>query len=85
MLSFFKRVCLWAQERMEPHLQQIDFVRYGGEHGTVRSFRQRCRFLQALDDRTLEALLNVREPRQATLEKAIDEAWSSRVLQWQEG
>jgi peptide subunit release factor 1 (eRF1) len=85
MHEFFKRVCQRAQEKIEPYIQQIDFVRYGGEHGTVRSFRQQCRFLDALQDRTLEVLLNVREPRQATLEKAIDDAWSSRVVQWKEG
>ncbi len=85
MHAFFSRVCLRAQEKMEPYLEQIDFVRYGGEQGTVHSFRRQCRFMEALQDRTLEALLNVREPRQATLEKAIDDVWSSRVVQWKEG
>ena len=81
---FFTRVCNHVQEHLEPHLQQLDYVIYGGERHTLLSFRKQCRFLQQLDERTLGTLLNVREPRQATLEAAISQAWSSEVIQWQE-
>lgn len=82
--SFFTRVCSHIQDKLEPYLQQLDYVYYGGEHTTVRSFRKQCRFLQMLDDRSLKALLNVREPKQRGLEAAIGEAWISRVIQWVE-
>jgi len=81
---FFERVCGHVREHLEPHLGQIDHVIYGGERHTLLSFRKRCRFLEQFDDRTLSSLLNVREPRQATLEAAISQAWSSEVIQWQE-
>ena len=81
---FFERVCGYVREHLEPHLEQIDYVIYGGERHTLLSFRKQCQFLKKLDDRILSSLLNVREPRQATLEAAISQAWSSEVIQWQE-
>lgn len=80
--SFFDRVCARTRERLEPYLGQLDYVVYGGERHTVLSFRKRCQFLQHLDDVTLSSLLNVREPRQATLEEAITQAWASEVVRW---
>jgi hypothetical protein len=57
---------------------------YGGERHTLLSFRKRCQFLQLLDHRTLETLLNVRNPGQRSLEAAIGEAWSSELIEWTE-
>jgi hypothetical protein len=59
-------------------------VVYGGERHTLLSFRKQCEFTQKLDDRVLESRLNVREPKQATLEEAISQVWSSTVIQWQD-
>jgi peptide subunit release factor 1 (eRF1) len=81
---FFTRVCNHVQERLEPYLQQLDYVIYGGERHTLLSFRKQCHFLQQLDERTLGTLLNVREPKQAALESAISQVWSSEVIQWEE-
>jgi len=85
MESFFTRVCSHVREHLEPYIQQLDYVIYGGERHTLLSFRKQCDFLQQLDDRTLETLLNVREPKQATLETAISQACSSEVVVWEEG
>jgi peptide subunit release factor 1 (eRF1) len=84
MEYFFTRVCGHVREYLEPHLQQLDYVIYGGERHTLLSFRKQCEFLQQLDDRVLSTMLNVREPKQATLEAAIRQAWSSTIIQWQE-
>jgi hypothetical protein len=73
-----------VREHLEPHLRQLDYVIYGGEKHTLFSFRKQCAFLQQFNDRTLGTLLNVREPKQATLEAAISQVWSSAVIQWQE-
>jgi peptide subunit release factor 1 (eRF1) len=81
---FFERVCGHVREHLEPHLQKIDYVIYGGERHTLLSFRKQCRFLQKFDDRTLSSVLYVREPRQAALEAAISQVWSSEVIRWQE-
>ncbi len=82
---FFTRVCGHVREHLEPHLQQLDYVVYGGERHTLLSFRKQCQFSHQLDERTLGPLLNVREPKQATLDAAINQAWSSEVIQWEEG
>lgn len=82
---FFTRVCGHAREHLEPHLRQLDYIVYGGERHTLLSFRKQCEFTQNFDDRILESRLNVREPRQASLETAISQVWSSEVIEWQEG
>jgi peptide subunit release factor 1 (eRF1) len=81
---FFTRVCLHMREKLEPYLQQINYLFYGGENFTIRSFREQCQFLKKLENRTLPRLLNIREPKQASLEEAIHDAWSSQVIQWME-
>ncbi|MBE0480172.1 MAG: hypothetical protein IBX68_04255 [Dehalococcoidia bacterium] len=80
--QFFIRVCGHVRERLEPYIQQLEHLSYGGERYTVLAFRKQCDFVKAFDDRTRPALLNVREPRQATLEAAIAEVYSSEVLEW---
>ena len=80
--TFFTRVCGHVREQVEPYLDSLDYVRYGGERITINSFRKQCRFTGKLDKYVIEALLSVREPKRATLQDAIAEAWSSRVVEW---
>ncbi len=82
MESFFQRVCIRVQERLEPYLKQLDYICYGGERITINSFCRKCDYLKILDDRTLKTLLNVREPKQMTLEAVIKDVWSSTVIKW---
>jgi peptide subunit release factor 1 (eRF1) len=82
---FFDRVCGHVREHLEPNLQQLDYVICGGERHTLLSFHKQCEFLKKYDDRILESRLNVREPKQASLEAAISQVWSSEVVEWQEG
>ncbi|MDY6892951.1 MAG: Vms1/Ankzf1 family peptidyl-tRNA hydrolase [Chloroflexota bacterium] len=77
---FFDRVCGHVREHLEPFIQQLDHVVYGGERHTLLSFRKQCQFLTAIDDRSAGKLLNIREPRQSTLEAAISEVWASEVI-----
>ncbi|MFA4837264.1 MAG: Vms1/Ankzf1 family peptidyl-tRNA hydrolase [Dehalococcoidia bacterium] len=85
MEMFFTRVCAHAREHLEPHARQIDYLIYGGERYTLLSFRKQCRFLKIFDERTSESILDIRKPRQETLEGAIAEVWSSSLLEWIEG
>jgi peptide subunit release factor 1 (eRF1) len=82
MQRFFDRICTHVQNHLEPHLQQLDYVIYGGERNTLLSFRKRCVFPRASDSCTLGLVLNVREPKQATLEAAIAQAWCSNAIHW---
>jgi len=82
METFFTRVCTHAREQIEPNARQLDYIIYGGTKETILDFRKQCHFLHEFDSRMLERLLNVREPKQSGLAEAIQEAWSSRVVQW---
>jgi hypothetical protein len=82
--TFFTRVCGHVREQVEPYMDNLDYVRYGGEHITINTFRKQCQFVGKLDKYVIEALLSVREPKRATLQDAIEEVWSSRVVEWNE-
>ncbi len=82
--TFFTRVCQHAREQLEPYTRKLDYVLYGGTKETILDFRKQCHFLQEFDKRTLDRLLNIREPKQSGLVEGIQEAWSSRVIQWNE-
>jgi hypothetical protein len=71
-----------AREQLKPYHSLLDYILYGGTRETTLEFRKQCHFLHQLDKRTLDRLLNVREPKQAGLLEGIQEAWTSRVTQW---
>lgn len=81
---FFTRVCGHVREQVEPYLDMLDYVRYGGEHFTINSFRKQCAFVKKLDDHVIEALLSIRDPKHSTLQAAIEEAWSSKIVEWRD-
>jgi peptide subunit release factor 1 (eRF1) len=80
--TFFTRVGDHLREQLEPYAGQIRWVIYGGTYQTVLDFRKQCRFTQQFDARTLDLLLNIREPKQSGLEEAIRTAWSCRIVKW---
>jgi peptide subunit release factor 1 (eRF1) len=84
MEAFFTRVGLHAREKLEPYLKSINYLIYGGQRETLLEFRKQTDFLHAFDARTLDLILNVRDPNQAGLDEAIREAWSCRVIRWEE-
>jgi peptide subunit release factor 1 (eRF1) len=82
METLFTRVCIHAREQLEPHVHHLDYIVYGGTRETILDFRKQCHYLHELDRRTLDLLLDTKEPKQSGLAEAIQEAWSSRVIQW---
>jgi peptide chain release factor subunit 1 len=84
METFFTRVCLHSKEQLEPYAREINYLLYGGTRETILDFRKQCHFLREFDKRTLARLLNIRNPGQAGLKEAIQEAWTSSVIQWEE-
>jgi peptide subunit release factor 1 (eRF1) len=84
METFFTRVCGHVREQLEPYAGDIQYLVYGGTRETLLDFRKHCHFLAQFENRTLDLLLNVREPDQAGLSEALHEAWSSRVIQWKD-
>lgn len=84
MEAFFDRVCRHVQEQLGPYVSGLDHVAYGGEVTTLNAFRKRCRSLDRFDDRRLDKRLDVRNPRQDALQKAIADLWSCDLLEWVE-
>jgi peptide chain release factor subunit 1 len=84
MESFFTRISGHVREQLEPYSREINYVFYGGTRETILEFRKQCHYTHEFDKRTLDILLNIREPNHAGLEEAIREAWSSRIIRWRE-
>jgi len=80
--TFFTRVCDHAREQLEPYARQLDYIVYGGTRETILDFRKQCHFLHEFDKSTIIRLLNPRQIKHSGLEEGIQEAWSSRVIQW---
>jgi hypothetical protein len=79
---FLNRVCEHVREHLEPHAQALDYVVYGGARTTILLLRKQCPFLVQLDRHILPPLLDIPEPRQAVLEKAVGRVWSSSIIEW---
>ena len=80
--QFLIRVCGHVREHIEPHARSLDYLVYGGARTTILSLRKQCPFLSQFDDRILRMLLDIYEPRQAVLEKAVGTIWSTDVIEW---
>jgi len=81
---FMTRVCGHVRDQIEPHLQTLDYVTYGGARTTILLLRKQCHFLGQFDGRTLPPLLDIPEPRKAVLDTAIDRVWASSVMEWRD-
>jgi len=81
---FLTRVCGHIQEHIKPHASTLDFVVYGGAQTTILLLQKQCPFLARLDGAILPPLLDIPEPRQAVLEKAVRRVWSSSVVEWRD-
>lgn len=79
---FLTRVCGHIQEHIKPHAATLDFVAYGGAQTTISLLQKQCPFLTKLESEILPPLLDIPEPRQAVLEKAVRRVWSSSVIEW---
>lgn len=82
--SFLDRVCSHVQDKLGPQAGTLDYLVYGGSWTAILSLRKRCSFLQQFENRILPSLLDIPEPRQAILEKAADQVWSTSVVKWHE-
>ena len=80
--QFLERVCGHVREHIEPHARSPDYLVYGGARTTILLLRKRCPFLSQFDDRILRMLLDIPEPRQAVLEKAVGTVWSTDIIEW---
>lgn len=81
MEYFFTRVEQHSRELLADYISRIDYVFYGGARDTLLRLWRQCGFFGELQDRTVDRLLSLREPRRSTLQEAVTEAFSSRVFE----
>lgn len=79
---FLERVCGHAEQQLAPHVSDIEHLVYGGAWTTIMALQKTCPFLARFRDRTLPSLLDIAQPRQATLQHAVSAVWCSRVTEW---
>ncbi len=82
--TFLNRVCGHVHEQIEPYVKSLDFIVYGGSWDTIQLLQKYCPLLLQLKTPVLPPLLDIPDPRQQVLEKAVNRVWSSTVYEWQE-
>ncbi len=80
--QFLIRVCGHAREHIEPHARSLDYLVYGGARTTILLLRRQCPYLGQFDDRILQMLLDIPDPRKPVLEKAVSTVWSTDIIEW---
>lgn len=81
---FFTRIEAHAREILEPRLKGIDYILYGGTRDTLLSLQKQCGFFSKLEPKVVDRLLSVREPKRATFEEAVGQAYTSTVFEFAE-
>jgi len=81
---FLERVGEHARELIKAYGKNLDYFVYGGARTTIQQLRKQCGFFEQFDENLLPPLLEIPEPRFNVLEKAVNQIWSSRVIEWRE-
>jgi len=81
---FMGRVCSHAQEHIGPRVQSLDYLVYGGARTTILTLQKECPFLKQFEDRVLRIMLAIPEPRRPVLDKALNDIWSTTIIEWRE-
>ena len=84
MEYFFTRVESHAREIIEPHFKELDYILYGGTRDTLLSLWKQCGFFGRLETKVVERLISVREPKRASLEEAVQQAFTSTVFEFRD-
>ncbi|MFA5066246.1 MAG: Vms1/Ankzf1 family peptidyl-tRNA hydrolase [Dehalococcoidia bacterium] len=81
MEYFFTRIEEHAREILGPHIDNIEYVLYGGARDTLTRMWKQCAFFELLRPKTLDRLITVREPRRSTFDDALKQAYGSAVYE----
>jgi hypothetical protein len=81
--TFLNRVCEHVHETIGPYVKSLDYIVYGGARDTIQLLQKYCPLLMKLETPVLPPLLDIPDPRQPVLEKALARVWSSTVVEWE--
>ncbi len=78
--KLFDEACRVLRDRLRPYEGRIDHLTLGGDRHVLSRFMKRCDALRLLEDRLLPRSVPVERPNLASLEKACEAIWASRVF-----
>ena len=78
--EMFDKTCQVVEDQFDPYVERLDYVLLGGERHTLGGFMKRCSYMKALAPKTVDRVLDVREPGLRTLQACIGAVWETRVL-----
>lgn len=81
MEYFFTRIEEHTREILGPHLGDVEYVIYGGARDTLARMWKQCAFFELLRPRTLNRLIDVREPRRTAFDDALRLAYGSVIYE----
>ncbi len=79
--TFLNRIDGHVKEYIGPYVKSLDYVVYGGARDTIQLLIKYCPLLMKLATPALPPLLDIPDPRQAVLEKAVTRVYSSTVVE----
>ena len=65
---------------LEPHVERLDAVAFGGDRSALRATLAARRELAALEVKALDRFLTVPDPRRRVLERAIHDVYAAEVV-----
>lgn len=77
MNDFFKKVCFQTREKFSDFA--LDFIFFGGDSQTVKSFLKKCEWLEKFH--VMKRVLNVRHMKLESLKSSLKEVWKFRVYE----
>jgi len=82
MEYFFTRIEGHARELLEPRFKSLDYIIYGGAFDTLLRMQKQCHFFESLEDKVVNRLLSVREPRRSSFDQAVEQAYASVLYEF---
>lgn len=77
--DFFKKVCEHLREKFSPYGDRINFVFFGGDSQTIKTFLKTCDCLEKF--RVMSRVLNVRHMKLESLKNSLKEVWKYRIYE----
>ncbi len=80
--AFLLRVCNHLKAIIEPHVESVDYIIYGGAWTTIAELKKRCHLLSTLNKPELPPILNIPDPKSRVLKDIVRNIWTCNVFQW---
>ena len=76
-----RSVTEWLKEKFSPYEDRINFVFFGGDSQTIKTFLKTCDCLEKFH--VMSRVLNVRHMKLESLKNSLKEVWTFRIYEIQ--